>query len=137
MADILTDAFKLGLGAIDMAKDETNAAINHLQKNYKKETAEGRKELKRLLTKTKENADSAHRKIKTEVKSAFKNQDFVKEKDLNELRSTVEKLGKTTHRIVTGAAEKVKTKVEAKMKSGKASAKKSAKKSSSKAKKKR
>jgi polyhydroxyalkanoate synthesis regulator phasin len=138
MADILKDAFKLGLGAVDLARDEANTAVDKLQKNYKSETAEGRKELKRLLNKTKDKAQDAHKDIKKEVKKALKDADLVTENDFEEFASTIEKLGKTTHRIVTRAAEKVEGKVKDKVKksstkkssSKKPSSKKSAKKPS-------
>jgi polyhydroxyalkanoate synthesis regulator phasin len=131
MADILKDAFKLGLGAVDLARDEANTAVDKLQKNYKSETADGRKELKRLLNKTKDKAKDAHKEIKKEVKKALKDADLVTEKDFEEFASTIEKLGKTTHRIATRAAEKVEGKVKDKIKkkSSTKSSKKTAKKS--------
>jgi polyhydroxyalkanoate synthesis regulator phasin len=128
MVDVLKDAFKLGLGAVDMARDEANKAVDHIQKNYKKETADGRKELKKLMNKTKDKAETLRKDIKREVKKAFKDTDLVTEKDFDEFTNTVEKLGKTTHRIVTRAADKVGDKVKKAKSSKPAKKKKAAKK---------
>jgi polyhydroxyalkanoate synthesis regulator phasin len=126
MVDVLKDAFKLGLGAVDMARDEANKAVDHIQKNYKKETADGRKELKKLMDKTKDKAETMRKDIKREVKKAFKDTDLVTEKDFDEFTSTVEKLGKTTHKIVTRAADKVGDKMKTKKTTSKPTKKKKA-----------
>ncbi|MBR9693034.1 hypothetical protein GOV07_03845 [Candidatus Woesearchaeota archaeon] len=99
MKGILMDTFKLGLGAMDLTREEASKLVKKIQKKYPGEIKDGRKMVDNLVKQGKKNAVDFSKKVEKEVKTAIKKQKLVEEADLKELAANVRELAKTTAKI--------------------------------------
>jgi polyhydroxyalkanoate synthesis regulator phasin len=115
----MDDLFKLGLGAVDLAREHADAVVKKLERRHGKEMREGRKLLDDALKAGASKASSAHTKVKAAVKDAVHAQDLVEEKDIKELGVAVERLGGVVAKIASGAAKAAVAKTKKAMKTAK------------------
>jgi polyhydroxyalkanoate synthesis regulator phasin len=114
--DLIMDAFKLGLGAVDLTREEAERIVASLQNKYKDEISDGRVMVDDLLQQAKTNTDKIQKRINAEVTRAIKEQDLVAKKDLDELRRSVEKLVAVSSRVASQAVKNATVKAKAKAK---------------------
>jgi polyhydroxyalkanoate synthesis regulator phasin len=127
MADGLKDAFKMGLGALDLAHEEAEQVVAKFQEQHAAEIKEGRQMLDAALKKAKKDTSAAQVKVRAAVRDAVQKQELVHEKDLQELCVTVERLGTVAHKIASDAAKNAAAQVKKAAKKAPKPAKKSAK----------
>lgn len=134
MREIIMDSFKLGLGAIDLTREQAEKLVKRLDAIYPDEIKDGRRMVDDLLKQAEKNSKKVQERIEKEVDRAIKAQKLVDEKDLKELAANVRDLAKTTSKLARKTAKKRKKAAKKaakspKKKSSKRSAKKSSKKS--------
>ncbi len=135
MRDILMDTFKLGLGALDMTREEAARLVKKVQTKYPDEITDGRQMIDDLVAQGKKNAKAFEEKVSAEVQKAIKRQKLVDEKDLKELAANVRELARTTMKVgkqvgrkgYAAAKKGVKKAVKTAKKAGRKPAKKTAK----------
>ena len=93
------DTFKLGLGAMDLTREEASKLVKKIEKKYPGEIRDGRAMVDNLVKQGKKNAIGFSKRIEKEVKTAIKKQKLVEEADLKELAANVRELAKTTAKI--------------------------------------
>jgi polyhydroxyalkanoate synthesis regulator phasin len=124
MKDILMDTFKLGLGAMDMTREQAAKLVNKIEKKYPGEIKDGRKMIGDLVSQAEKNAKAFEKLVAAEVQKAVKQQKLVEEKDLKELASNVKELAKTTAKIGKQVGKKGAAAAKKGVKKAKAAAKK-------------
>ena len=85
MKEILMDTFKLGLGAMDMTRQQAAKLVDKLQERYPSEIKDGRKMINDLVKQAEVNAKKMQKQVEDEVVKAIKKQKLVDENDLKEL----------------------------------------------------
>ncbi len=103
MRDILMETFKLGLGAMDLTREQAARLVGKIERAYPGEIKDGRKMVDDLVKQGKENAKRFDRRVRQHVDRAIKEQQLVEERDLKELAANVRELARTTGRIGTQA----------------------------------
>ena len=99
MKDLIMDTFKLGLGAMDLTREEAAKLVKKVQQKYPNEINDGRKMIDDLVKQGRKNATHFTKKVEHEVGKAIKKQKLVEEKDLKELAANVKELARTTMKI--------------------------------------
>jgi polyhydroxyalkanoate synthesis regulator phasin len=99
MRELLLDTFKLGLGAMDMTREEAEKLVKKVQKKYPGEIKDGRKMINDLVAQGKKSKKSFESCVKKEVNKTIKEQKLVDESDLRELAANVKELAKNTAKI--------------------------------------
>lgn len=99
MRDIIMDSFKLGLGAIDLTREQAEKLVTRLDAMYPDEIKDGRRMIEELLEESQKNAEKVRQRIEAEVDKAIKTQKLVPEDDLKELAANVRELAKQTQKI--------------------------------------
>lgn len=94
MKDFLEKAVNLGLGALVVTREKVEAVVDELVKKGEVGQEEGEKLVKELVDKGKEGKKDIETQIEKMVKAVFENLDLPTRKELNELKSEIEKLRK-------------------------------------------
>jgi len=99
MRDIIMDSFKLGLGAIELTREQAERLVTRLDAMYPDEIKDARRMVEELLEESQKNAVKVQNRIEAEVDKAIKAQRLVPEDDLKELAANVRELAKQTSKI--------------------------------------
>ncbi len=98
MRDIIMDSFKLGLGAIDLTREQAERLVARLDAIYPDEIKDGRRMIEELVEESQKNAERIRTRIEAEVAKAIKEQKLVPEQDLRELALNVKELARRTEK---------------------------------------
>ena len=112
--DPIIDAFKLGLGAADLTREEAEKIVAQLQSKYKDDIKDGRAMVDELLRQAKTNSDKIQMRVNKEVDRAIKEQDLVSKKEIEELRRAIETLASVSTRVTSRAIKKAAKRTKAK-----------------------
>ena len=119
MRDIIMDSFKLGLGAIELTREQAERLVTRLDAMYPDEIKDGQRMIDELLEESQKNAVKVQQRIEAEVGKAIRAQRLVPEDDLKELAANVRELAKQTSKIAVHvtrvAAKQAKLRVVRKM----------------------
>ena len=110
MKDLLLDAFKLGLGAVDLTQSQAEKLVDKARKRYPQEFKDGRKMVDDFVAEAKKQTKKLRKDMEKELDQQMKKQTIVKEKDLKELHRHVKNAAKVTLRIASDATKPKKKK---------------------------
>lgn len=96
MRDLIMDAFKLGLGTIDLSREQAERLVKRIESRYGTEMRDGRKMVNDILKQAKKHSENVQKRVQTEVNAALKKQQLVHEQDLKELSDAFKQLGRAT-----------------------------------------
>jgi polyhydroxyalkanoate synthesis regulator phasin len=99
MRDIIMDSFKLGLGAIELTREQAERLVARLDAMYPDEIKDGRRMIEELFEESQKNAEKVRQRIEAEVSRAIKAQKLVPEENLKELAANVRELARQTQKI--------------------------------------
>lgn len=109
MRDIIMDSFKLGLGAIDLTREQAAKLVDRIEAMYPDEVKDGRRMVDDLVAAAEENAGRVRKRIEEEVAKAVKEQRLVPQEDLKELAANVKELAKSVAKVSKQAAKNATT----------------------------
>lgn len=82
---MITKAVQLGLGVMDVTKEQVEKFVKEVTKNNKTNVAEGRKMVDKILKDAKVAKDKLEKKIDAQVKKIIEKSNLATKKDLKDL----------------------------------------------------
>ena len=105
MKDFVTSAFKLGLGAMDLSREQAEQLLDRLQQEYGAEIKDGRAMIEEMVEQAEKYRKKIEAHVEKEVARTIKAQKLISEEELKKLVSNVRDLARQVNKVARSVAK--------------------------------